>query len=83
MTVGHTRSQNWVLIALISASYVGAGILLNLTGHYSLNDLGVTAAFGALNAVLCTGLGDGRRIAAARGLHGTHDEAVAARNSPT
>ena len=57
VTVVHTRSQNWVLIALISASYVGAGILLNLTGHYSLNDLGVTAAFGALNAVLCTGLG--------------------------
>ena len=57
VTVGHTRSQNWVLIALISASYLGAGILLNLTGHYSLNDLGVTAAFGALNAVLCTGLG--------------------------
>ncbi|WP_419161033.1 HD family phosphohydrolase [Candidatus Palauibacter sp.] len=54
-----TRSQSWVLIVLISAAYIGAGVLLNLTGHYSLSDLGSTAAFGALNATLCTGLGMG------------------------
>ena len=54
-----TRTQNWILIALIAASYIGAGILLNLMGHYSLNDLGTVAALGSLNAVLCTGLGMG------------------------
>ena len=54
-----TRSQSWVLIALIAVAYLGAGILLNFTGHYSLNDLWTTAAFGALNATLCTGLGIG------------------------
>ena len=54
-----TRSQSWVLIVLIAAAYLGAGILLNFTGHYSLNDLWTTAAFGALNATLCTGLGIG------------------------
>ncbi|WP_419949189.1 HD family phosphohydrolase [Candidatus Palauibacter sp.] len=59
VSVIHTRSQSWILIALIAASYVGAGILLNFTGHYGFNDLGTTAAFGALNATLCTGLGMG------------------------
>ena len=59
VSVIHTRSQSWILIALIAASYVGAGMLLNFTGHYGLNDLGTTAALGALNATLCTGLGMG------------------------
>lgn len=54
-----TRSQSWVLVALISAAYVGAGLLLVLTGHYSLGDMGATAAFGFLNATVCTGLGVG------------------------
>ena len=59
VTLIHTRSQSWILIALIAASYVGAGIVLHFTGHLSLNDFGTTAAFGALNATLCTGLGMG------------------------
>ncbi len=54
-----TRSQSWVLVALISAAYVGAGLLLVLTGHYALGEMGTTAAFGFLNATVCTGLGVG------------------------
>ena len=54
-----TRSQSWVLVALITAAYVGAGLLLVLTGHYVLGEMGTTAAFGFLNATVCTGLGVG------------------------
>ena len=54
-----TRSQSWVLVALITAAYVGAGLLLVLTGHYALGEMGTTAALGFLNATVCTGLGVG------------------------
>ncbi|MDE2943894.1 MAG: HDIG domain-containing protein [Gemmatimonadota bacterium] len=54
-----TRSQSWVLVALITAAYVGAGLLLVLTGHYALGEMGTTAAFGFLNATVCVGLGVG------------------------
>ncbi len=54
-----TRSQSWVLVMLITAAYVGAGLLLVLTGHYALGELGSTAALGFLNATVCTGLGVG------------------------
>ncbi len=53
------RSQSWVLIALISGAYVLAGLTLNLTGHYSLTDLGATALFGFGNATVCTALAMG------------------------
>ncbi|MYE34464.1 MAG: HDIG domain-containing protein [Gemmatimonadales bacterium] len=54
-----TRSQSWVLVALITAAYVGAGLLLVLTGHFALGEMGTTAALGFLNATVCTGLGVG------------------------
>ncbi|WP_419856662.1 HD family phosphohydrolase [Candidatus Palauibacter irciniicola] len=54
-----TRSQSWVLVMLITAAYVGAGLLLVLTGHYALGEMGTTAALGFLNATVCTGLGVG------------------------
>ncbi len=54
-----TRSQSWVLVALITAAYVGAGLVLVLTGHYALGEMGTTAALGFLNATVCTGLGVG------------------------
>lgn len=54
-----TRSQSWVLVALITAAYVGAGLLLVLTGHFALREMGTTAALGFLNATVCTGLGVG------------------------
>jgi len=53
------RSQSWMLIALIAGAYAVAGLILNLTGHYSLTELGWTTLFGLGNATVCTALAMG------------------------
>jgi len=53
------RSQSWVLIALITAAYIGTAICLALIGKLGWTEVLVTSAAGFGNATLCTALAMG------------------------
>jgi len=53
------RSQSWVLIALITAAYVGTGLCLVLIGRLGWSELLVTGLAGFGNATVCTALAMG------------------------
>jgi len=53
------RSQSWMLITLISASYLVTAFCLRLIGHFSWGDVLVTTTAGFGNATVCTALAMG------------------------
>lgn len=53
------RSQSWLLITLISASYLLTAFCLRLIGHFSWGDVLVTTTAGFGNATVCTALAMG------------------------
>ncbi|MDH3685182.1 MAG: HDIG domain-containing protein [Myxococcales bacterium] len=53
------RSQSWVLIALISASYFVTGLCLKLIGAFTWTEWLVTGSVGFGNAAVCTALAMG------------------------
>jgi len=69
-----TRSQSWVLIALITAAYIAAGLVLTLTGHYDWADFGATAVFGFGNAMICTAVAMGAVLPALEAFTGRTTE---------
>ena len=53
------RSQSWLLITLISASYLLTAFCLRLIGHFSWGDVLITTTAGFGNATVCTALAMG------------------------
>lgn len=53
------RSQSWLLITLISASYLVTALCLRLIGHFSWGDVLITTTAGFGNATVCTALAMG------------------------
>ena len=58
----HRRSQSWVLIALITGSYLLVGLILLLLGTFRLADLGQVLVWGFGNATLSTALAMGAAL---------------------
>ncbi len=69
-----TRSQSWVLIALITGAYAVAGLSLNLTGHYNWSEFGTTTLFGFSNAMICTAVAMGAVLPALEAFTGRTTE---------
>ncbi len=61
------RSQSWLLIALITAAYVGTAVCLFLIGRFEPRELAVTALAGFGNATVCTALAMGAVLPALEG----------------